>query len=126
MVNGLLLLLAFITCVGCADSKINLVQNEVSDIIIDPDQVGFDLDISDILVDSIEIIKLETNDNCLIGKIGKISFADQFIFVSDPDVARKLYMFDKSGKFSYISKFHIIISCKLIVYIVMCFYQETN
>lgn len=31
-----------------------------------------------------------------------------------------------SGKFSYISKFHIIISCKLIVYIVMCFYQETN
>lgn len=30
------------------------------------------------------------------------------------------------GKFSYISKFHIIISCKLIVYIVMCFYQETN
>ncbi len=33
---------------------------------------------------------------------------------------------DKTGKFSYISKFHIIISCKLIVYIVMCFYQETN
>lgn len=33
---------------------------------------------------------------------------------------------EKSGKFSYISKFHIIISCKLIVYIVMCFYQETN
>ncbi|MCS2425365.1 HU family DNA-binding protein [Parabacteroides goldsteinii] len=32
----------------------------------------------------------------------------------------------KPGKFSYISKFHIIISCKLIVYIVMCFYQETN
>lgn len=32
----------------------------------------------------------------------------------------------ESGKFSYISKFHIIISCKLIVYIVMCFYQETN
>ena len=32
----------------------------------------------------------------------------------------------ESGKFSYISKFHIVISCKLIVYIVMCFYQETN
>ena len=32
----------------------------------------------------------------------------------------------KAGEFSYISKFHIIISCKLIVYIVMCFYQETN
>ena len=32
----------------------------------------------------------------------------------------------KPEKFSYISKFHIIISCKSIVYIVMCFYQETN
>ena len=40
-----------------------------------------------------------------------------------------LYSLDGSlepDKFSYISKFHIIISCKLIVYIVMCFYQETN
>lgn len=34
--------------------------------------------------------------------------------------------FTEPGKFSYISKFHIIISCKSIVYIVMCFYQETN
>ena len=32
----------------------------------------------------------------------------------------------RADRFSYISKFHIIISCKLIVYIVMCFYQETN
>lgn len=39
------------------------------------------------------------------------------------DMGKLLY---KSVKFSYISKFHIIISCKLIVYIVMCFYQETN
>lgn len=37
-----------------------------------------------------------------------------------------LFSLSESGKFSYISKFHIIISCKLIVYIVMCFYQETN
>ena len=37
-----------------------------------------------------------------------------------------LYYFRKTGRFSYISKFHIIISCKSIVYIVMCFYQETN
>lgn len=47
MVNVLLLLLAFIACVGCVDSKINQVRNEVSDIIMDPDQVSFDLDISD-------------------------------------------------------------------------------
>lgn len=32
----------------------------------------------------------------------------------------------KTGKFSYISKFHILISYKLTIYIVMCFYQGTN
>ena len=30
------------------------------------------------------------------------------------------------NKFSYISKFHILISYKLTIYIVMCFYQGTN
>lgn len=39
-----------------------------------------------------------------------------------PDFRRQL----KSGKFSYISKFHILISYKLTIYIVMCFYQGTN
>lgn len=32
----------------------------------------------------------------------------------------------QSAKFSYISKFHILISYKLTIYIVMCFYQGTN
>ena len=32
----------------------------------------------------------------------------------------------KAVKFSYISKFHILISYKLTIYIVMCFYQGTN
>lgn len=43
-----------------------------------------------------------------------------------PNVELRMTPVTKPGKFSYISKFHIIISCKLIVYIVMCFYQETN
>ena len=33
---------------------------------------------------------------------------------------------EQSDKFSYISKFHILISYKLTIYIVMCFYQGTN
>lgn len=39
------------------------------------------------------------------------------------DMGKLLY---KSVKFSYISKFHILISYKLTIYIVMCFYQGTN
>ena len=38
----------------------------------------------------------------------------------------KSVLASKSGKFSYISKFHILISYKLTIYIVMCFYQGTN
>lgn len=33
---------------------------------------------------------------------------------------------NETGQFSYISKFHILISYKLTIYIVMCFYQGTN
>jgi len=33
---------------------------------------------------------------------------------------------EQAVKFSYISKFHILISYKLTIYIVMCFYQGTN
>lgn len=42
-------------------------------------------------------------------------------FESDPNPLKY-----KAGKFSYISKFHILISYKLTIYIVMCFYQGTN
>lgn len=41
----------------------------------------------------------------------------------DEDLIAALH---KAGKFSYISKFHILISYKLTIYIVMCFYQGTN
>lgn len=66
---------------------------------IDPDRVTDDLDLSCILTDSIEIIKLNTSDECLIGEIKQVSFTDQFIFVSDPYVSQKIFMFDKNGKF---------------------------
>lgn len=39
---------------------------------------------------------------------------------------KKQAMHVEAGKFSYISKFHILISYKLTIYIVMCFYQGTN
>ena len=48
------------------------------------------------------------------------------IFVLQSATAGCLGSTEKSGKFSYISKFHIIISYKLTVYIVMCFCQGTN
>ena len=99
MQKYLLLLFLFI-CASCIGSKNGILeQNKTFDIIIDPDRFTDDLDLSCILTDSIEIIKLETSDECLIGEIKKVSFTDQFIFVSDPYVSQKIFMFDKNGKF---------------------------
>lgn len=78
-------------------------------------------------IEKIRYIPLETNDQCLISNAFTVEMDKNkeymFIYNGKTD---QVFQFDKSGKFSYISKFHIIISCKLIVYIVMCFYQETN
>lgn len=51
--------------------------------------------------DSIEIIPLETNDNCLIGWIPKIiATKDYYLMISAVMYDfQKLYMFDKQGKF---------------------------
>ena len=69
-----------------------------------PDSCLKSLDISVMMKDSIEVIKLETTDSCLIGFINKISFTDKYILVSDARVSQKIYLFDKEGKFiRYIS-----------------------
>lgn len=71
MQKYLLLLFLFI-CASCIGSKNGILeQNKTFDIIIDPDRFTDDLDLSCILTDSIEIIKLETSDECLIGEIKK-------------------------------------------------------
>lgn len=64
---------------------------------------------------------------CSIDMIDIETFTNIFRLLNhvDRSIIEK-YIQGYSTKFSYISKFHIIISCKLIVYIVMCFYQETN
>jgi hypothetical protein len=46
-----------------------------------------------------ELVFLETTDDCVIGEIRKIIHADDFILILDPFVAKKLFMFDCSGKF---------------------------
>lgn len=62
-------------------------------------------------------------------------YNDLFLLVDEWHVLFNSYSFRhtaiknllaEAGKFSYISKFHILISYKLTIYIVMCFYQGTN
>lgn len=51
------------------------------------------------VVDTIEYVKLETNENCLIGNITKIIPMGDTILVADSELSRKIYLFDKNGKF---------------------------
>lgn len=91
------IILCIIFCsVGCQQGK---QQSAVPVFNLDPDSCMNELDISGILGDTVEVIKLETTDDCLIGQIDNIRFTDKYIFVSDLYTAQRLYMFDRYGKF---------------------------
>ncbi|MDD4819823.1 MAG: 6-bladed beta-propeller [Flavobacteriales bacterium] len=57
-----------------------------------------DINLSDVC-DSIEYVKLETNEKCLIGYITKIIPIGDSLLVVDKETARKIFLFDGSGKF---------------------------
>jgi hypothetical protein len=51
------------------------------------------------LFESIKIIPLETNSNCLIGQISEIEIYNDTIYILDKNIAKALFMFDKNGNF---------------------------
>lgn len=53
---------------------------------------------SDIYSD-VSFVRLETQDNCLIGRIDKIITTDDKFIILDVAIAKKIFVFDKSGKF---------------------------
>ncbi len=66
---------------------------------IENDNLFNDYKLSDI-VDSIQIIPLETSDTCLIGDCTKVLVDNQNIYVSDR-FSRSLFVFDLNGKLKY-------------------------
>jgi hypothetical protein len=53
------------------------------------------------VIDTIKFIPLETNDNNMIGSVSKIIKYDDKYIIMDNKMAKKLYVFDKEGKFLY-------------------------
>jgi hypothetical protein len=51
------------------------------------------------LIDKYESVKLEDNDDCIIGRISQILFTDSLMVVVDNESANAVYVFDMSGKF---------------------------
>jgi len=49
-------------------------------------------------VDSVDFIKLETTNSCLIGRISKIIFTNNLLIIQDAKTA-SIFLFDRNGKF---------------------------
>lgn len=87
-------LLLIIACLlgGCSSKPNGMIQNEdIKEILINPDKVEAYLDLSEI-VDSMEIIPLETTEKCLISEIDRIEIYQDLIYVSDRTNAKILYL----------------------------------
>lgn len=76
----------------------NIHDAGLKEILIDPGKVDTFLDLSDILNDSVEIIPLETKDECLISEIDRLEFYKDRIFVADRKSA-KILIFTSAGKY---------------------------
>ncbi|GHT61444.1 hypothetical protein AGMMS50239_12360 [Bacteroidia bacterium] len=53
----------------------------------------------DSIIDTIEYVKLATNDENLIGEISQILLTDSLIIVTDKEIAKSIYVFDSNGNF---------------------------
>ena len=95
-------ILSLIVCtlfISCAEPRLNNDIHEIPSITISCEKNQI-LNLSE-FADSIEIIPLETRDECLIGWVHRIISIDDFYYLSSAVSyeTEKLYVFDKKGKF---------------------------
>lgn len=92
----LLLFLTIASFHACTPSQKEIGANTIRPISIASDNPKIPIDS---LIEEIKYIKLETNEENLIGLISKIIFTDQHIFIADNVMANRIYMFDRNGHF---------------------------
>lgn len=80
----------------------NLSTNELSDGSLDKININVDnirkLNLSEIS-NEISYINLESNENCIIGKIDKIIFNEKYIVVVDKVISKSIFIFNAEGAF---------------------------
>lgn len=96
-----LILLLFIA-IGCTNRENKAVPEELFDrnkfFVVNYEEIlkqTSNVKLSD-LTDSIEYVRLETSDSCLLHNNAEYFFTDKYIFI---DNVRQILMFDRSGKF---------------------------
>lgn len=95
-----LILLLIIVLLGACNggSPKTDFKSDIAEILIDPEVVSTYLDLSEILDDSIEIIPLETTEECLISRVDRIEFYKDKIFILDRSNT-KVFVFTSEGKY---------------------------
>lgn len=90
------MLLVFVGFFGC-EHKNNIVNDFVPVLKINPTQASESINLSD-LVDSVYYIKLETNTQCIMGRITQLLIKRKYIYVADVQ-QDMVFVFDKNGRF---------------------------
>lgn len=91
-----LLLIAASFCVSCAsESSPDLVVDTIT---VPLNRNSGTIKMSDI-VDSLEYIRLETTEECLIGKVDRIIPLEDYFLLVDRRKTRSVFIFDRAGKF---------------------------
>jgi len=90
------MLLVFVGFFGC-EHKNNIVNDFVPVLKIDPTQASESINLSD-LVDSVYYINLETNTQCIMGRITQLLIKRKYIYVADVQ-QDMVFVFDKKGQF---------------------------
>lgn len=83
---------------SCGPSTSLQSYEGIKEIVINPEEVDSILDLSEVLDDSIEIIPLETYDECLIADVKRVEFYKDKIYVLD-ETNNGILVFDSRGKY---------------------------
>ena len=97
LTKSIIVLYLFLIC-ACKEEKVDYGTplNTIS-FSFEKDKAEFD-DLLN-LIDSIQVVKLETNEDCLIGMVSKIMFDEDYLYVLDEGISEALFKYTRSGKF---------------------------
>ena len=89
------LFLVSLLLLSCSKQEDKVILNSI---IINPDICQNYIDLSPILEDNVEIIKLETSEDCLISDIDRLEFKEDKIFILDRN-GQNMFVFNNKGKY---------------------------
>jgi hypothetical protein len=97
-IKNIIYLITFLLFVSCAQNKRRESFEKLLNIDIDIEHKDRSYDLSNDIESEFDIIPLETNDNCLIGRVSKIISENNLYYVLDK-LSKRIYIFNNKGKF---------------------------